>query len=95
MGADRDGDERTMMRCMCVLGEGRGGGGGGHPHTNKYLFRILHSTPLQRVWYPGSAALLMNSSTLYSYPQSTEIRVGTEKGGEKTSWDGVKRKRKV
>lgn len=44
---------------------GREGGreGGWHPRTNKYLFRILHGTPLQRVWFPGSAALLMHPST--------------------------------
>lgn len=71
----------------------RTGGGGWHPRTNKYLFRILHSTPLQRVWFPGSTALLMHPSTPYSHPQSTEIRVGTERVGERTSWGGVKKKR--
>lgn len=56
-GEDGDGDERTAKRC-------RGGREGGwHPRTNKYLFRILHGTPLQRVWFPGSAALLMHPST--------------------------------
>lgn len=57
----------------------RYGGGRWHPRTNKYLFRILHSTPLQRVWFPGSTALLMHPSTQYSYPQSTEIMEGTER----------------
>lgn len=72
---------------------GGAGGGGLHRRTNKYLFRILHSTPLQRVWFPGSTALLMHPSTLYSHPQSTERGVGTERGGERTSRGGVKRKR--
>lgn len=57
----------------------RYGGGRWHSRTNKYLFRILHSTPLQRVWFPGSTALLMHPSTQYSYPQSTEIMEGTER----------------
>lgn len=64
MGEGRDGDESNTMRY---------GGGRWHPRTNKYLFRILHSTPLQRVWFPGSIALLMHPSTQYSHPQSTEI----------------------
>lgn len=64
-----------------------------HKRTNKYLFRILHSTLLQRVWFPGSTALLMHPSTLYSHPQSTEIRVGTERGGERTCQGGVKKKK--
>lgn len=68
------------------------GGGVWHKRTNKYLFRILHSTLLQRVWFPGSTALLMHPSTLYSHPQSTEIRVGREKGGERTSQGGVKKR---
>lgn len=72
---------------------GGAGGGGWHPRTNKYLFRILHSTLLQRVWFPGSTALLMHPSTPFSHPQNTEGRVGTERGGERTSWGGIKRKK--
>lgn len=68
---DKDGDERNVMRY--------GGGGRWHARTNKYLFRILHSTLLQRVWFPGSTALLMHPSTRYSHPQSIEMMVGTER----------------
>lgn len=67
MGEARDGDESSTMRY---------GGGRWHPRTNKYLFRILHSTPLQRVWFPGSTALLMHPSTQYSHPRSAEIMEG-------------------
>lgn len=81
---------------MEMRGLRRGTGGGGwHPRTNKYLFRILHGTPLQRVWFPGSTALLMHPSTPYSHPQSSEIRVGAEGGGERTSWRGVKERAKL
>lgn len=61
-----DGDERTAKRCRGGWDEGREGGrkeGGWHPRTNKCLFRILHGTLLQRVWFPGSTALLMHPST--------------------------------
>lgn len=81
---------------MEMRGLRRGAGGGGwHPRTNKYLFRILHGTPLQRVWFPGSTALLMHPSTPYSHPQSSEIRVGAEGGGERTSWRRVKERAKL
>lgn len=70
MGEAKDGDESNTMRY---------GGGRWHPRTNKYLFRILHSTPLQRVWFPGSTALLMHPSTQYFHPQSAEIIEGTER----------------
>lgn len=50
---------------------------GWRPCTNKYLFRILHSTLLQRVWFPGSTALLMHPSP--PSPQSTESKVGTQR----------------
>lgn len=70
MGEARDVDESKTMRYE---------GGRWHPRTNKYLFRILHSTPLQRVWFPGSTAILMHPSTQYFHPLSAEIMRGKER----------------
>lgn len=58
-----DGDERTAKRCRGGGMKGERKEGGWHPRTNKCLFRIPHGTPLQRVWFPGSTALLMHPST--------------------------------
>lgn len=68
-------------------------GGGSHPRTNKYLFRILHRTPLQRVWFPGSTALLMHLSPVLPPPEHTEQGGDREKGREQVEVSGVKKKR--
>lgn len=95
-----DGDERTAKRCRRGSDEGKEvvvvGGGGWHPRTNKCLFRILDGTPLQRVWFPGSTALLMHpppSPPPHPPPELKNLGGGfdrttwykTAKDGEKSS----------